>query len=84
MSPSSEENSVHTPLMRCPINLSFSSSVSSNQIVDKSMSDLDIVYDEDMIGNEFQDLYLELEAMAQEYIDELIAKVTFYKGMKKV
>lgn len=82
ISSSSEDESVNTPRKRCPTNLSFSSSVSSNQIVDKSMSDLDIFYTEDMIGKEFQDIDLELEAIAQEYMDELIAKLSYYKGKK--
>jgi len=46
------------------------------------MSDLYIVYTEDMIGKEFQDIDLELEAIAQEYMDELIAKLSYYKGKK--
>ena len=62
--------------MRCQTNLSFGSSNSSNQIVDKSMSDLDIVYSEDMIGKEFKDIDLQLEAIAQEYINELTAKLS--------
>jgi len=46
------------------------------------MSDMDIVYTEDMIGIEFTNIDLELEAITQQYIDELIAKATEYKAKK--
>jgi len=46
------------------------------------MSDMDIVYTEDMIGIEFTNIDLELEAITQQYIDELISKATEYKAKK--
>jgi len=71
VSSASAGDSVHTPVKRCPTNLSFGSFSFFGQIIDKSMSDLDIVYKENMIGKEFKDIDLELEAIAQEYIDYL-------------